>query len=92
MDMIFRGGSVADSASVVNDLIELKRAHRVNDKPGHSVSITYEGSYTVLCSRCCSFPPLDNDGAESALRDAMGSARAWVKLGKQKQSLWTSCI
>jgi hypothetical protein len=86
MDKIFRGGSVADSALVSNDLIELKRAYRSNDKPGHSVSITCQGSYTVLRSRCCSFPPLDNDGAESALRNAMGSARAWVKLGKQKKA------
>lgn len=84
MDMIFRGYDIlGDSPSLLNDLFELKVAHRVYDKPGHSVSISSLGSYSVLCSRSCSFPPLDL-GGEAILVNSMSSARAWVKLGKQQ--------
>ena len=81
MDLIFRGYDiVGKSPSLFNDLLELKAVHRVNDKPGHSVSISNLGSYNTICSRACYFPPLDVDG-EALLRSAMSSAKAWAKLG-----------
>jgi hypothetical protein len=85
MDILFMGyGAFADSPSTLNDLIELKAAHRVNDKRGHAVSVSSIGAYNVMCSRCCAFPPMDGELAEGALNNAMGSARAWVKLGKNE--------
>jgi hypothetical protein len=84
MDMIFRGYDIpGDSPSLLNDFFELKVEHRVYDKPGHCVSISSLGSYSVLCSRSCSFTPIDL-GGEATLMSSMSSARAWAKLGKQQ--------
>lgn len=87
MDMIFRGyGVLGKSPSLLNDFLELKLEHRVYNKPGHIISISSLGSYTALCSRSCSFPPLDS-GGEAILINSMSSARAWAKLGKFKVAI-----
>lgn len=83
MDILFRGyGDIAKSPCVLNDLVEFKSMHRVADLPGYGVKVTESSTYAEMCARCCAFPPLDGDEAEGALRTAMSSARAWVKLGK----------
>jgi hypothetical protein len=82
MDFVFRGhGLLEDTPAVYTDLVELKPAHR-DSKSGFSVKVSIIGGYNLLCARCSAFSPLDNSAAEAALNNAMGSARAWAKLGK----------
>jgi hypothetical protein len=83
MDFLFRGhGLLEDTPAVYWDLVELKPPHRVDSKSGYSVKVSMVGGYNLLCARCSSFSPLDNSAAAAALNDAMGSARAWAKIGK----------
>jgi len=79
MDIIFRGyGNLSKSPSVLNSLLQFKQVH--SQKPGYAIEVACASTYSEMCSRCCSFAPIDADIAEGALRDAMGSARAWVQL------------
>lgn len=83
MDIIVRGyGATSDLPCLLNDLVKPKTIHCVDEKPDHSISVSGQGSYNVLCSRCCAFPSMGGDPGEIAIKNAIGSARAWGKLGK----------
>jgi hypothetical protein len=79
MDLLFHSGNKSGSTAVVDEFLELKAPHRYEDKPGHSLVVATKGSFDELCSRACS---PTSSYSDTALEEAVVSARSWLKLGK----------
>lgn len=81
-NILFHGAlNVTETSCVLNDLFAFKSFYQADSNPVYAVPVTETSSYSEMCVRCCTFPPMDLDLAEGALRAGMGSARAWAQLG-----------
>lgn len=79
---VFCGYGDKENTCILEEMVELKSNHLVDGRSGYAVSVSSIGSYKDLCSQCSAFPPIDAELAEGALRAAVGSTKAWVRLGK----------
>jgi hypothetical protein len=76
MDMIVRGNKPA----VLNNFLWLKQhLSKVVDEVPIFVSVSSVGSYKEVGERACTYAPLEAGGAETALKNAVWSAGAWLK-------------
>jgi hypothetical protein len=82
MDILFRGIDES-SPCVLNELLEIdpETAMEAVNKV-YGIEVLESSSYSDMCNRCSTLPPLDADEAQGVIKVAMGSARAWVQLGR----------
>ena len=77
MDMIVRG----IKPSVLNNFLWLKHDLSQEDEEiPIFVSVSTMGTYSEVGDRACTYAPLEAGGAEIALKNAVWSAAAWLKI------------
>jgi hypothetical protein len=75
--MIVRGNKPA----VMSNFLWLKQdLSKVDDEVPIYMSVSTVGSYDDVGERACTYAPLETGGAETALKNAVWSAGAWLKL------------